>query len=146
MVISGVVHHLQGKRPRFGRLMVMSAVAAWILWSAVLLGLGFGRGAEAGFEPSGIRVDTVLWPAAAVAAFVVLAWRKVRAVPGDLGAERLRRYGAMWHAIYGAAWFAGLGRWSDALAMGVVAALGIVVMTIIRELAFDDPGVVGYRA
>jgi hypothetical protein len=30
--------------------------------------------------------------------------------------------------------------------MGVVAFLGIAVMTILRELAFDDPGVVGYRA
>jgi 4-hydroxybenzoate polyprenyltransferase len=146
LAIAGLVHVLEDKRPRFGRVGTISAVAAWILWSAILLGLGIGRGAAAGFEPSGIRVDTVLWPAMAVAVFMVLAWRKIRSVPGPLGAERLRRYGAMWHAVYGAAWFAGLGRWSDALAMGVIAFLGIAVMTILRELAFDDPGVVGYRA
>ena len=146
MLIAGIVHGLEDKRPRFGRIAVSSAVAAWIFWSAVILGLGFARGADAGFEPSGVRVDTVLWPTMAVVVFAVLAWRKIRVVPGPLGAERLRRYGAMWHAVYGAAWFAGLGRWSDAVAMGVVAFLGIAVMTTLRELAFDDPGVVGYRA
>ncbi len=146
MVIAGVVHGLEDKRPRFGRVAASSAVLAWVLWSTVIFGLGIGRGAEAGFEPAGIRFDTVLWPTMAVAAFVMLAWRKTRSVPGPLGAERLRRYGAMWHAIYGAAWFAGLGRWTDAVAMGVVAFIGIAVMTILRELALDDPGVIGYRA
>ncbi len=146
LVIAGVVHGLEDKRPRLGRVAVTSAVVAWIVWSAVILGLGIGRGAEAGFEPTGIRIDTLLWPAVAVAAFAVVAWRKVRSVPGRLGAERLRRYGAMWHAVYAAAWFAGLGRWSDAMAMGVVAFLGITVMTILRELALDEPGMVGYRA
>ncbi len=146
VVIAGIVHGLEGKRPRFGKVAVTSAVIAWLAWSGVILGLGISRGAEAGFEPSGIRLDTVLWPIVAVAAFAAIAWRKIRRVPGGLAAERLRRYGAMWHAVYGAAWFAGLGSWREALAMGSVALLGIVVMTILRELALDDPGMVGYRA
>lgn len=146
MVIAAVVHHLEGKRPRLSRLGIASTIAAWLLWSTVILGLGVARGREAGFEPFGIGVDTAIWPLAAVGLFAIVAWRKVRPVRGVMGSERLRRYGAMWHAIYAAAWFAGLGRWTEATAMAGVAALGIAVMTVLRELAIDDPGMVGYRA
>lgn len=146
MVIAAIVHRLEDKRPRLKGRGLVAAVVAWAIWSVVILGLGIGRGREAGFEPFGIGIDTAIWPLAAVTGFAIISWRKVRTVGGPLGSERLRRYGAMWHAIYGAAWFAGLGRWTEATAMGGVALLGIAVMTILRELAIDDPGMVGYRA
>ena len=50
------------------------------------------------------------------------------------------------HLISMVAWFAGLGRWQEAAAMAAIAFLGIAVMTILREMAVDDPGMVGYRA
>ena len=146
LVIAVIVHQLEDKRPRMNRLSVASTIVAWLFWSAVILGLGLARGREAGFEPFGLGIDTVVWPLVAVAGFPVVAWRKSGSIRGPLGAERLRRYGAMWHGIYGVAWFAGLGRWQEAAAMAAIAFLGIAVMTILREMAVDDPGMVGYRA
>ena len=48
----------------------------------------------------------------------------------------------MWHAVYAAAWFAGLGRWTEAGMFFGIAILGLVVMTVLREISVDDPGLV----
>lgn len=146
MVIAAVVHVMEGKRPRLGRRSVTAMVIAWIVCSVVLLGLGVARGNDAGFAPAGFSLATTTWPLVAVIVFVLVARRRAGSVGGFVGAERLRRYGAMWHALYGAAWFVGLGRWTDALAMAALGLLGIGVMTILHELAVDEPGMVGYRA
>jgi len=48
--------------------------------------------------------------------------------------EKLKRYGAMWQALYGAAWLVALGYEIQAIALAVVAVCGFVAMTIIKEI------------
>ena len=61
------------------------------------------------------------------------------------GAEKLKRYGAMWHALYGAAWFLALGLYVQAACFGVLACTGIIVMTILREVLGLSGRPLGYR-
>ena len=145
-VIAIMVHVIEGKRPLFRRWTVAWTALGWLAWSAVILGLGMVRGPDAGFVPSGFGVDTAIWPAIAGLVFVAIMWRKLSRTSGQAGAEKARRYGAAWHAVYAAAWFAGLARWTEAVAMGVLAIAGLIVMTLLREVSVDDPGLLGYRA
>ena len=144
--IAALTHVLEDKRPRFRRLSVIATIIGWALCSILIIGLGVVRGPAAGFAPGGLGIETAIWPTLAVLAFVIIAWRKLSRVPGVVGAEKVRRYGAAWHAIYAAAWFAGLGRWSEAAGMAVLAIGGLIVMTLLREVSVDDPGLSGYRA
>ena len=141
-----LIHVVENKRPRFGRWGVVATILGWIAWSAVILGLGLARGPEAGFAPTDFDLASGLWPAAAAVAFAVVIWRKLARVGGQVGAEKVRRYGAAWHAFYGAAWFAGLGWWRESVLMAVIAVGGLIVMTLLREVSVDDPGLVGYRS
>ena len=144
--IAIMVHLVEGKRPRFQRWTVIWTILGWLGCSTLILGLGIARGPEAGFQPSEFGLDTTIWPAMAGLAFLAVIWRKLSRNSGVIGAEKVRRYGAAWHAVYAAAWFAGLGRWKEALAMGVLAAVGLVLMTLLREVSVDDPGLLGYRS
>jgi hypothetical protein len=76
----------------------------------------------------------LIWPATAVAGFLVVSVGKAGAVPGPAAAEKLKRYGAMWQALYGAAWLMALGLEVQAAALGAVAVAGFVVMTVIKEI------------
>ena len=146
VVIGLVARMIEGKRPRTTGASVGLTIAGWIVCSMFILGLPAQRGPEGGFIPGDLDVDTLVWPIAAVVLFTAIARRKLAGQPAPVAAEKLRRYGAMWHAMYASAWFAGLGRWSEAALFFGLAILGLVVMTILREIAVDDPGVVGYRA
>ena len=146
VAIAIMVHLVEGKRPRFRRWAVIWTILGWLACSALILGLGIARGPDAGFAPSEFGLDTAIWPALAGVAFALVIWRKLSKRAGAIGAEKVRRYGAAWHAVYAAAWFAGLGRWQEAIAMGVLAISGLIIMTLLREVSVDDPGLLGYRS
>lgn len=146
VVIGLVVHMVEGKRPRTTTTSIALTGVGWLICSMLILGLAAREGGDGGFIPSDLDVDTLIWPAAAVVLFVAIARRKISGQPGPIGAEKLRRYGSMWHAMYASAWFAGLGRWAEAGMFFGLAILGLVLMTILREISVDDPGLVGYRS
>ncbi len=145
MAISILGHVLEGKRPRLTPLGGVGIVLGWLFWSAVLFGIATNRDPDGGVLPDGRTVAVVIWPVLAMVGFAALAWRKAGPVQGTHAAEKLRRYGAMWHGVYGTAWFVGLGMWQAAVIMAVFTFIGIAIMTLLKEFTATEPGMIGYR-
>lgn len=131
MGIAAAVHILEDKRPRLDRGRIVFVGLGWLFWSALIITYGTMRG---GIWPSGTAWWVLLWPLAAVVAFVMIAIWKAGGVHGAAASEKLKRYGAMWQALYGAAWLVTLGHEIQAVALVVVAVCGFVAMTIIKEI------------
>jgi hypothetical protein len=142
MGIAAAVHILEDKRPRLGPRSLAGIVVGWLFWSVLVIGYGALRG---GLWPSGTPVWTVIWPATAVAGFLVVSIWKAGAVQGAVAAEKLKRYGAMWQALYGAAWLMALGLEVQAAWLGAVAVAGFGVMTVIKEITGFSGRPVVYR-
>ena len=145
LAISILGHILEGKRPRLTPIGGFGILLGWLFWSAVLFGVAVNRDPDGGVLPDGRTAIVVIWPILAMVGFAALAWRKAGPVHGTQAAEKLRRYGAMWHGVYGAAWFVGLGMWQAALIMAVFTFVGIAVMTLLKEFTATEPGMIGYR-
>ncbi len=98
-----------------------------------------------GFWPSGKPLWVVGWPAAAVVGFILVARFKTANVAGPTAAEKIKRYGAMWQALYGAAWLMALGLTRQAAFIGVFAIAGFAAMTLIREITGLSDRPIAYR-
>lgn len=131
MGIAAAVHRLEDKRPRLGRRAIAAVLVGWLFWSAAVIALGVARG---GIWPRDMPVWGIIWPACAVVAFVIVAYWKASEVAGPAGAEKLKRYGAMWQALYGAAWMMSLGLLPQAAWLAVLAVAGFAAMTVIKEV------------
>ncbi len=131
MGIAAAVHILEEKRPRLDRGRIISLGLGWLFWSALIITYGAMRG---GMWPAGTAWWVLLWPLAAVVAFVMIAIWKAGGVHGAAASEKLKRYGAMWQALYGAAWLMALGHEVQAAALTVVAVCGFAAMTMIKEI------------
>ena len=142
-VVAAIVHHLEDKRPRLGRRAILATIIGWVVWSAILLGAG-GRLAQ-GLWPDDANVWGVLLPVGAVIGFVFVAWWKVTGVSGPAAAEKLKRYGALWQALYGAAWLAAVGLPTQSLWLGLFALAGFAGMTLIKEITGFSDRPVTYR-
>jgi hypothetical protein len=70
---------------------------------------------------------------------------KVAGSPGPAGAEKLRRYGAMWQAVYAAAWLLAAGLRTEALCMAALAVAGLLAMTLLKEVNGLSGRPVGWR-
>jgi hypothetical protein len=143
MAVSAIVHHLEEKRPPISPRSAATALAGYGLVSLTVLGLGLARG---GLAPPGLTVPGLVWPLLAVLGFAVVAHRKTRGVPGRIAAEKLRRYGAMWQALYGAAWLLALGLERAAAGLGLFALAGFAAMTLIKEVNGMTGRPVAFRA
>lgn len=143
MVIAMLVHRLEQKRPRLRRRAIIASVIGWLIWSGVLLGAG-ARQPE-GLWPDDAGALEALAPIAAVAAFAAVAWWKATGVRGAAAAEKLKRYGAMWQALYGAAWLLVLGLNAQAAWIGAFAIAGFIAMTLIKEITGLSDRPVEYR-
>jgi len=144
VAIAASVHRYEDKRPYFGTKRILSLVAAWLFWSIVLLGGGvmMARDSAGGYWPQVAHGDEVIgagpigiiWPVLALVAFLLLVRAKVAGSRGPVGSEKLRRYGAMWQAVYAAAWLMASGLRAEALGMAVLAVAGLVAMTLLKEI------------
>lgn len=143
MVIAAMVHALEDKRPRLTRRAMIAIVFSWILWSAVILGAGVMRD---GLWPPYASPVGMIWPTLAAGCFVTVAWWKTRRVQGTAAAEKLKRYGAMWQSLYGAAWLVALGLLAEASFIFIVAVLGFITMTLIKEVVGLTGRPIAYRA
>lgn len=133
MAIATIVHVLEEKRPRLTLRSGVAALTGWVFWSVLVIGWGAMQ-EEHGLWPEQAEPWAVLWPVITALAFVAVAWWKVSGVRGAAAAEKLKRYGAMWQALYGAAWLAALGFSAQALWIGGFAIAGFGAMTFIKEI------------
>ena len=133
MLVTTGVHLLEAKRPRISGRGVLGIGLGWLFWTAMLLLLILDRGLD--LWPTTQSVLGLLWPGLLMIVFVVFVrWKIVRAPSARHAAEKLRRYGAMWHSLYAAGWCAALGLTWAAICFAGLAILGLVVMTVVREL------------
>ncbi len=154
VAIAASVHRFENKRPYFGPKQILAVTAGWLFWSAILIGIGVRAGDGSDFWPKVKEGDELvssgphglIWPLLALAGFLVVARIKVAGQGGGAGAsEKLRRYGAMWQAVYAAAWLMCVGMHTAALGMAVVAVAGLLVMTIIKEINGLSGRPIGWR-
>lgn len=131
MGIAAAVHILEEKRPRLNRGGILALAVGWLFWSVLIITYGAARG---GLWPAGTPWWVLLWPLAAVVAFIMIAVWKAGGVPGVAASEKIKRYGAMWQALYGAAWLVALGYETQAAALTVLAICGFTAMTLIKEI------------
>jgi len=150
LVVGAVTHRLAGRRPRLTPFALTAAALGWAFWSAVLLGVGWLRNGA-------LWPDFVPWFAAAVpvglslvfAAFVRLKLGKVRS--RTLAAEKVQRYGSLWMPLYAIAWCVPMWNVEGAslrpatVVLGVLAILGLLGMTLLRELYSLAEHPVGFR-
>ncbi|TVQ30806.1 MAG: hypothetical protein EA376_11845 [Phycisphaeraceae bacterium] len=144
ILIAAATHVLAGRRPRLTRPAVASAIAGWTFWSLVLLFVGWRR--VGGLWPEWVHWTAAAGPLILAALFLLVAVRKVkRAKTPAAAADKLMRYGALWLALYAAAWLLGQGQLREGIMLSVLAAVGFLGMTILRELygLIEQP--VGYR-
>lgn len=134
MLAVGALSHLLAKRrPALTIPMLASALAGWLLWSGVLLYVGYTRAGT--LWPAWINVPTIVAPAALAASFIVFAWMRFRRSGAtQRSAEKIERYGALWLTLYAIAWMAGQGRWTDAGILAGLAVIGFLGMTVLKEL------------
>ncbi len=142
MGIAAAVHILEDKRPRLGPRGVAALGLGWLFWSALIIGLGAWRGE---LWPAQTPWWVVSWPVVAVVGFVMIAVWKAGGVPGSAGAEKLKRYGAMWQALYGAAWLIALGYEAQAAGLALLAIGGFAAMTMIKEITGLTGRPIAYR-
>ncbi len=140
--IAAAVHVLEDKRPRLTRGAVVAALLGWVAWSVVILGAGALRN---GLWPEGAGWLHAAYPTAAVVGFLVVAWWKVGSPSRQAAAEKLKRYGAMWQCLYGAAWLMTLGLTQQALWIGGFAVVGFAAMTLIKEITGLSGRPIAYR-
>jgi hypothetical protein len=142
MGIAAAVHVLEDKRPRLGPRSIAGIVAGWLFWSALVIGYGAMQG---GIWPEAVPLWRIIWPITAMAGFLAVSLWKSGAVRGSAAAEKLKRYGAMWQALYAASWLMALGLEVQAASLGAVAIAGFVVMTVIKEITGLSGRPVVYR-
>lgn len=143
MAVAAAVHILEDKRPRLDQRAIAATIAGWIFWSAVVVGLPLVGGARA--WPEDRPAIALLLPGLVAASFALVAWWKARRVPSRAAAEKVRRYGAMWQSLYGAAWLAALGLRTEAIWIGLFACCGFVAMTLIKEVTGLSGRPLAYR-
>ncbi len=142
MGIATAVHLLEDKRPRLTRRSIAASAVGWLFWSSLIVAVGVWRG---GLWPTQTPLWAALWPGVAVLAFVVVAQWKTTAVPPSAAAEKLKRYGAMWQALYGAAWLLTLDLKVQAAWLGAIAVTGFAAMTLIKEATGLSGRPIAYR-
>jgi hypothetical protein len=142
-VIAAVVYRLEDKRPALSRRAILTTAIGWLIWSAILLSLG-GRMSQ-GLWPDDVSPWGLLLPFGTAIAFGFVAWWKATGVTGAAAAEKLKRYGAMWQALYGAAWLMALGYGTQATWLGLFALAGFACMTLIKEITGYSDRPVAYR-
>ena len=144
MILAVLVHLLEDKRPRISLRGVGGIICGWAFWSLAILLVRPWRGQP--ILPEDLHGTALLWPCAAMLLMAIVGWWKIwTAGDGERASERLKRYGATWHAVYAASWFAALDWWWPAACFLALGLIGFVVMTTLREMAGLGPGRLEYR-
>jgi 4-hydroxybenzoate polyprenyltransferase len=141
LAIGAAVHVLEGKRPRLTKRSASAIGLSWLFWSTIIIGLGIMR--EGGFRLAPLGG---MAPILAIVGFLCIVRWKTTNVPSVVAAEKLKRYGAMWQSLYGAAWLIAIGHVREAIWLSAFAVAGFLAMTLIKELTGLQSRPVSYRA
>lgn len=172
LLVAAGVHVLGRKSPGISVRATLLAIAGWAFWSLVMFGFGWYRNRPSSPLPSGQAVasgplsldsssdswmagavwpDWVSWtagigPFLLAIVFMALAWRRVHLLGrGPRVGEKIARYGALWLPLYGAAWMFGVGATKGGILLTVLAFLGLLGMTVVREAVALIEQPMGYR-
>ena len=144
LLLGAITHRLGQKRPILTWPVLITAGAGWAFWTGVLLYVGKSRAGA--WWPDWVAPQVAIVPAMLAATFVLFAWNKSRMTKDPRrGAEKLRRYGALWVTLYATGWLIGQGYLTEALYLGALSIVGLLGMTVLRESygLIEQP--VGYR-
>lgn len=147
LLVAACVHVLGRKAPGISARATFFALGGWIFWTAVMFTVGWWRGRSEG----GLWPDWVSWYAGIVPlglgiSFAVLVWRRVHLLGrGPRVAEKIARYGALWLSLYGAAWLFAVGLTTGGWALTALAVIGLLGMTLLREVVALIEQPLGYR-
>lgn len=144
LLLGAITHRLGQKRPVLTRSVLITAAAGWAFWTGVLLYVGLIRAGT--WWPQWVAPQAAIVPIALAAIFVIFAWNKSRMTKDPRrGAEKLRRYGALWVTLYATGWLIGQGYFYAGLYLAGLSLVGLLGMTVLREVygLIEQP--VGYR-
>lgn len=144
LLVGAMTHRLSGHRPALSPPIVALAVSGWLFWSGVLLWVGWRR--AGGLWPEGVGATGAVIVALLAAAFVAIAYRKARSTSSRRrAAEKIQRYGSLWLVLYATGWMLGEGYMRETIILGVLAAIGFLGMTTLREVYSLLEHPVGFR-
>ncbi len=146
-VVAAATHRLAAKNPPITTRAWLAAAFGAGFWTAVLLWLATSRSPDAStFWPTWVNPTAAIAPALLALLCVLLCFQKVRtARDGPRAAEKVIRYGSLWMSLYACGWMAGLRQLTETIILGVVALLGYIGMTMLREIYSLAEQPVGYR-
>jgi 4-hydroxybenzoate polyprenyltransferase len=143
--IALAIHLVSSKRPS------LSTRAAWmvVVGSVVAVGtmawFGMSRSGDA-YWPTASPAWGWVVPLAAIAFAILVIARKIRrATSPTIAAEKVARYGALWQALYAAAWLFGCGEPMWGLGALLFAGVGFGVMTLLKELVGSSGHAITFR-
>jgi 4-hydroxybenzoate polyprenyltransferase len=150
LLVAAWVHVLGRRAPGISTRATFFALTGWVFWTAVMFSVGWWRNTgsrgSGGLWPSWVPGYAGIAPLVLAAAFAVLVWRRVHLLGrGPRVAEKIARYGALWLSLYGAAWLFGAGLVWEGWMLSALAVVGILGMTVIRELVALLEQPMGYR-
>lgn len=144
LAVGAITHRLADRRPALSGMTLVVAGAGWVFWSCVVLGFGWYR--TGSLWPAEVDPKALLWIGALVVGFIAIAWWKWRTSrSGRRAADRIQRYGLWWLTLYAIVWLWSAGYGTPAAIMGLVAAIGLLMMTTLRELYSLLEHPVGWR-
>lgn len=147
VIVAAATHRVARKTPPVTpRAWVATGLGA-AFWTIAATWVAASRLPDASFFwPAWVAPTAAIGPAVMGIFFVLLCTHKVRAArDGHRGAEKVNRYGALWLSLYAWAWMVGTGKLTESVILAVVALLGYVGMTALREVYSLAEQPVGYR-
>ncbi len=151
LVVAAATHVLARKVPPISTRAAFLAALGWIVWSGLILWLGWARsapleGTTRAVWPSWVPLTAAIGPAILGVGFVILAIRRTRQYGfGPRAADKIYRYGSLWLTLYAVAWMLGAGFFLEAAVLGGLALVAFFTMTTLRELYGLAEQPVGYR-
>ncbi len=144
LALGAVTHLLARKRPVLTPQMLGLAATGWLFWSGVLLYVGWRRAGT--LWPEWVSPIAAVGPGLLAAGFAVFVWNKVRVTADPArAAEKIRRYGSLWVALYATAWMVGQGLLIEAGLLAGLAAIGVLGLTVLREVYGLVEQPIGFR-
>lgn len=147
LLVALATHVLGRKAPGLSARAGVFAVIGWLFWTGVMFAFGWSRNRnDGGLWPDWVPLSHGLWILLLAAAYILLVWKRLSSLGrGPRVAEKIARYGALWLPLYGAAWLFAQGNTRGGWLLTLLAALGLVGMTLLREAVALIEQPMGYR-
>jgi len=144
LAVGAFTHHLAGRRPTLSRRTLALAVMGWLFWSIVLAVLSLLRNGS--LWPDFVPGSAAIAPFCLAILYLLFAFSKMRTTRSpSKAADKVQRYGALWLPMYASAWAFGAGLLWPGIALAILSIIGLLGMTILRELYSLVEHPIGYR-